>query len=147
MIKKEAQMKYSKNNYMNHTHVYPATLSTNKLRASEHKNPAMRVARVIIRGEHAFVRVGHVARCVKRAFTHVGHVARRVKHALTSFTRIERHVERVEDIWTNATTRVGHGELRSSITHYTCYPWKISPTTRKKACKTWKIAVNPCFFS
>ena len=97
MIKKETQMKHSKNNYMNHKHVYPATLST-KLRATEYKNPAMRVVRVLIRGKHAFVRVGHVVRRVKRAFTHVGHVTRRVKHA--------RHVERVQDLWTNATTRL-----------------------------------------
>ena len=125
---------------MNNTRVYPATLSTN-LRATGYKNPVMRVVRVLIRGEHAILRVGHVLRHVKRAFTHVRHVARRVKHAFTHFTRVARHVERIEDLWTNPITRLVSCRpwriilLRSRITHYTCYPWEILPTTRRKG---WK---------
>ena len=46
-----------------------------------------------------------------------------------------------------AWTRIDHGDLRSSITHNTCYPWKIAPTTRKKERWAWKITVNQCFFS
>ena len=42
---------------------------------------------------------------VKSAFTHV---------AFTRFTRVARHVERVEDLWTNAATRLD-----------SCRPWRI----------------------
>ena len=102
-----------------------------KLRATEYKKPAMRVVRVI-RGEHALVRVGHVVR--------------RVKCAFSRFTRIARHVELVENLW----IRVGHGELRSSITHHTSVTRRKFPLRHaRRRIKRGKLlqSANPCFFS
>ena len=133
----------------------------NKLyRAPLVRNQAIRVVCLLIRAEHAFIRVGRVVRLVERAFTHVAHITRHVERAFTHVVSVTRHVERAfHSCWTccktcwawlktcrptltQASTMV-NWEVVSHGTHVIC--GKLRLRHARRCVKRGKIRLIPFF--